>query len=147
MNTLPMELEDIICEYTHQLKMNGVLDELCQSFSQCDYCRDDKPQIHLAFCQCCSIEFCSDCQSCLADNRGKYCDGCFYEQMAFGEIETTLGRKFEGDELTNVMDLFDTIEDEDEKENICDYIRYLRHRATTMSFKKLMSFIQGYLEL
>ena len=32
MNTLPTELEDIIYNYTHQLKMDDVLNELARRF-------------------------------------------------------------------------------------------------------------------
>ena len=51
MNTLPKELEDIIYGYINQLNMNDIFDELCQSFSICDYCKHDKQQEHLFFCQ------------------------------------------------------------------------------------------------
>lgn len=145
MNTLPTELEDIIYKYTHQLKMNDVLEELCQSFSQCDYCYDDKPHKHLLFCHRCSIEFCKDCQGWLEDTSGRFCNGCYFERRAFGEIERILGRKLESDELTTVMDLFDSI-DEDEKENISDYLRYLRYSPITFMFEDIIIRINPFFE-
>ena len=138
MDTLPKELEDIIYGYVHQMKMDVILDQLCQEFSRCDYCHDDKPHRHLSFCKLCSVEFCNECKKDLHDNDGEFCDGCIFEQLTFLEIEKTLERKFTGDELTQVMDLLDTL-DEDDKENIFAYVHYLYNTARGIDFGTMMN--------
>lgn len=142
MNTLPKEMEDIIYEYTHQLNMNKVLDDLCQSFSRCDYCRVDKHDAHLSFCKCCSIEFCNDCKSNLEDKNQEYCDSCFYEQMNYLQFEGILERKLSGNELTNVMDFFEELEEGDKRE-VFHYINFLRGRGFK-SFTHLFTVVRDY---
>lgn len=73
---LPKEIELIIYEYEHQLKMKPVLDDI-KSLVHCGVCEE----IHVCYCNCnkCEEYICEKCT--VETNKEMLCEDCYEDRQ------------------------------------------------------------------
>ena len=89
MNSLPKELENIVSQYEHNLKMKDVLDELIEKKYNCRICINTCHQtIHpiLTHCKCCKKPICVDCNDVFICPQKARCNDCTLQHMIIYNI-------------------------------------------------------------
>ena len=124
MDKLPHELEEIVYEFVHNLKMKDVLDELKENFFTCNICLNT---IHnninpvWKYCQCCKEPICFECSSDLEDIEFNECNDCYYQSVLISHIERTLKRDMLDDERHIIWDLILPLNTSQKEELVYSY--------------------------
>lgn len=144
MNTLPKELEDIIYEYAHHLKMNDIMGELWDGFSICDFCFINKHEMYLFFCKNCSVEYCSNCKDKFIRKHKGLCNSCYYEEAIFSQIEIMINREYVENELMTIIRLVEYL-DELERLEIFQYLNSLHQQGISKTFTRILAELTCYI--
>ena len=126
MDFLPKEIEDIIYEYSHHLKMKVILDELKESFYTCRECFYDNFNHIISYkqCDCCKEPICNYCEEDLECPDNELCNDCFFNHLICGFTEDIIKRKLKDSEYDSLFDLHFDLHWKD-KQKIVGYLMYI----------------------
>ena len=126
MNFLPKELENIICHYSHNLKMCDVLEELHENLYWCRNCGTHTHENITPIwkcCEACQLPICSNCSDELKDYENRECDECFFTLMIHSNVELITKHNLTDSEFDDLVNLFAPLHVSG-RELICDFIHY-----------------------
>ena len=155
LKSLPSSIEDIIDQYTHQLKMKDVMDELKKHSYFCFCCfRDRNEKIiygkKLRLCECCDEPICEDCfDNFVEGNNGELCNECFYHNIIHSMIDKIIGAEMTDEQFDLFIHLIISL-DIMELDILADYIYHefddiLEGEGDYLSFQLIYNYIDFFI--
>jgi hypothetical protein len=152
MNSLPTALEEIIHKYSHNLKMNDVLNEFDTNQYWCAICGScTHESITPVYKQCnsCEDKICVKCiNEILYDNPENIeCNDCFFTGMFFCNIEKTTGHDLTDEEFDLGLEILTRLHVSC-KEILCDFLYDLSEVIIedTLPFDEVYNNILDFIE-
>ncbi len=149
MSVLPTELENIVANYTHQLRLTTVHEEMHMCAYKCANCMNDFNETIKPFdvhCLRCDMPLCRDCHS---DLNMSYCSLCNVDLEIYETLERIKGGDLTFEEKKSYEEIiYGVVTSEEQQDDVLDFFLFVEEEQMineNMPFKCVFSMFYSYI--